>query len=89
VVAGASVNAPTLGSPVTLTPTAPETIGATPVKYYIVVAIAATPGDGRSLVVSLPANYATTSAGPTGTQLNGTKLVLTDLTGPALFLLKK
>jgi len=52
VVAGASVNAPTLGSPVTLTLQLRRQLGATPVKYYIVVAIAATPGDGRSLVVS-------------------------------------
>jgi len=37
----------------------------------------------------LPANYATTSAGPTGTQLNGTKLVLTDLTGPSIVSVEK
>jgi len=84
VVAGASVNTPTIGEPVTLTPTTPEAIGADIVKYYIVITIAASPTSGHSLAVSLGANYGIDNGDNTvGTESPATKKVTIDTAPPS------
>lgn len=84
-VAGASAANPAVnGSAITLTPTTPESIGTTPVQYYIVVTIAASPQNGKSLAVSLDANYGKdNSLNTVGTALAATKKIVTDITPPA------
>ncbi len=84
-VAGAIINSPTIGAGIApLTPTAPEAISTTPVIYYIVVTIAASPTNNHTFSVSMPANYAVTSAGPVGTALTSTKTITIDTAAPTL-----
>jgi len=74
-VTGATATNPAVdGSPIILTPTTPETIGADIVQYYVVITIAASPVNDHSLAVNLGANYGVDSIGGTvGTALTATK----------------
>ncbi|MFA5773623.1 MAG: hypothetical protein WC908_03045, partial [Candidatus Paceibacterota bacterium] len=81
--AGASAITPTIGTPITLTPT-PEAIGANIVQYYIVITIAASPANGHSLAVNLGTNYGIDSIGGTvGTALTATKKITIDTVVPS------
>src|SRR3989338_1132302 len=83
-VTGASTNTPAIGSPVTLTPTTPETIGTSTVQYYIVVTIAASPTNNHSLAVNFGANYGIDNIGGTvGSALSATKKVTIDIVAPS------
>ena len=83
-VTGASTSTPAIGSPVTLTPTTPETIGTSTVQYYIVVTIAASPTNNHSLAVNFGANYGIDNIGGTvGSALSATKKVTIDIVAPS------
>lgn len=83
VVAGAVATTPAIGSPITLTPTAPEAIGATPVRYYIAATIAASPTNNHNFAVNFAANYGITSdPGTVGSALTATKKVTIDIIAP-------
>ncbi len=83
-VTGASTNTPAIGSPVTLTPSTPETVGTSTVKYYIVVTIAASPTNNHSLAVNFGANYGIDNTGGTvGSALTATKKVTIDIVAPS------
>ncbi len=89
-VAGASVSNPTIGSPVTLTPTSPVAIGATPVQFYIVITLAASPTNGHHLTINFPTGYGTdNSANTVGTPLTGTKVLAIDMTSPTISKVEK
>jgi hypothetical protein len=82
VVTGASADTPTIGAPTTLTPATPEAIGVSPVQYYIVVTVAASPTSGHSLIVNFGANYGMASDGTVGSALSATKIVTIDTVPP-------
>ena len=77
IVAGAVANNPGISSP-TLTSTVPEVIGATPVQYYIVATVGATPTTNHNFAIGFSVSfYAIASDGSvSGTELIPTKKVV-------------